>query len=153
MKLIRFDLAINGAKVRNLDELRANFTAEILELYTSGVLLKWIRSRNLGELEQALLAITPGADADLLMRLCELFDVEADAQVVAAALGEPVDGGAAPVIQPLESWSYREKYGELVRCIEALKRGKRYATQEELSILYKTAPADGVMPTLAILRS
>ena len=37
MKPIKFDLPLNGTKVHNLEELRDNFTTEILELHASGL--------------------------------------------------------------------------------------------------------------------
>ena len=54
MKLIKFDLPINGTKARNLEELRENLTDEILALALSGQLERWLRTRQLPEQAQAV---------------------------------------------------------------------------------------------------
>jgi hypothetical protein len=94
MKTIKFDLPINGSKVRNLDELRHNFSTEILELHARGVLLKWLKSRHLMAEADKLSAI-PGhlSDADNLGALCEIFGVDAARQVIKASV---VLNNAAP---------------------------------------------------------
>lgn len=87
MKLIKFDLPLNGAKIRNLEELRDNFTTEILELHTSGLLLKWLKSRNLMAEADKLPAIPADhGDVDKLVALYEIFGVVADRQEIEAAL-------------------------------------------------------------------
>ncbi|OQW98738.1 MAG: hypothetical protein BWK73_51845 [Thiothrix lacustris] len=49
VKNIKFDLPIDGVKVKNLEELDDHFTLEIIDLYQSGMLSKWLRSRNMVE--------------------------------------------------------------------------------------------------------
>lgn len=46
-RVIKFDLPIDGVKVTTLDELCDHFTTEILDHFHSGVLAKWLRSRDL----------------------------------------------------------------------------------------------------------
>lgn len=78
MKLIKFDLPINGTKVRNLEELRDNFTREILELHASGVLSKWLKSRGLEvEAEKLSAMSTDLGDVDRLVGLCGILGVDA----------------------------------------------------------------------------
>lgn len=79
MKPIKFDLPINGTKVHNLEELRVIFTTEILELYGSGMLLKWLKSRNFMTEADKLSAITGHYnDNNVLYELCEIFGMDAD---------------------------------------------------------------------------
>jgi hypothetical protein len=42
MKLIKFDLPIDGVKVKTVEELREHFTPEILDHFRSGLLAKWL---------------------------------------------------------------------------------------------------------------
>jgi predicted Zn-dependent protease len=44
MKLIKFDLNINGIKVRTLDALQDNLTSELVTLYKKGTLQRWLQS-------------------------------------------------------------------------------------------------------------
>lgn len=91
VKTIKFDLPIDGIKVKNLDELREHFTVEVLDLYNNGLLLKWMCSRQmrdeLNQLEQK--ASTELSRMALMKVLCEVFGVDADDMIIAAALGMP----------------------------------------------------------------
>jgi hypothetical protein len=79
MKPIKFDLPINGTKVRNLEELRVNFTTEILELHASGKLSKWLRSRGLLIEADRLAEITADFNnSQILYDLCEIFGMDPD---------------------------------------------------------------------------
>ena len=90
IKTIKFDLPIDGVKVKNLEELRDHFTIEVLELYQNGLLLKWLRSRNMveeiGQLESLSKTLSR---AQLMTALCEVFKIDADDMIIAAALGMP----------------------------------------------------------------
>jgi len=87
MKLIKFDLPINGTKVHDIEMLRDNFTTEILELHNSGTLLRWLKSRNLMSEAEKLSAmeVTPNA-AENLAILCKIFGIDADRNMIDAAL-------------------------------------------------------------------
>ena len=91
IKTIKFDLSIDGVKVKNLEELRDHFTAEIIEHYQSGILAKWLKSRNLMEELAALetLYVYSTSSFTLMKRLCEVFKVDADDMIITAALGMP----------------------------------------------------------------
>jgi hypothetical protein len=93
-KLIRFDLPMNGKKLKGIDELSDNMTVEILGHYKTGLLANWLRVRgNIKELT-ALEQIVAGDDAALLKEICAIFDVEVDDFIVAALLepAKPFDG-------------------------------------------------------------
>lgn len=89
IKTIKFDLPIDGVKVKNLEELRDHFTVEILEHYYNGLLAKWLKSRNLNEELTALEAIHTEDHFTLMQQLCEVFKIDADEMIIASALGMP----------------------------------------------------------------
>ena len=91
MKLIKFDLPINGIKVRNLDELRDNLTDEILVLARSSQLERWCRTRQLPEQAQAVAEAVKreGSDKGLFLALCEVLEVEAHPDDVKALFDSP----------------------------------------------------------------
>ena len=90
IKTIKFDLPIDGVKVKNLEELRDHFTIEVLELYQNGLLLKWLRSRNMAEEISQLESLSKMLSrAELMTVLCEVFKIDTDDMIIAAALGMP----------------------------------------------------------------
>lgn len=89
MKLIKFDLPIDGIKAKNIEELRNHFTIEILGHYRNGLLAKWLRSRDMNKELTALDSIEGLDEYFMLKRLCEIFEVEADDLVIAALLDGP----------------------------------------------------------------
>ena len=91
IKKIKFDLPIDGVKVKNLEELREHFTVEILELYNNKMLLSWMRSRKmLEELDQLEKKASMELSRIALMKVfCEIFKIDADDMIIAAALGMP----------------------------------------------------------------
>ena len=102
-KMIKFDLPIDGVKVSTLDELRDHFTAEIVGHFRSGLLAKWLRVRRMTEQLDAVEALTASEDSAILQGLCDLFEIEADATVISAAvLAESIGvsvGGLAKALQ------------------------------------------------------
>lgn len=90
IKTIKFDLPIDGVKVKNVEELRDHFTIEVLELYQNGLLLKWLRSRNMVEEISQLESLSKMLSrAQLMAALCEVFKIDIDDMIIAAALGMP----------------------------------------------------------------
>lgn len=93
-RMIKFDLPIDGVKVATLDDLRDHFTTEILQHFHSGVLAKWLRSRDLEkelhEVEHLIERDIKG-DAPVLKALCHIFDIAADDAVIEAAVGEKTE--------------------------------------------------------------
>ena len=72
IKIIKFDLPINGTKVTTLDELRDNLTDEIVPLARSGQLERWFKSRQLPEQAQAVASAVSqnAANKALFLALC-----------------------------------------------------------------------------------
>ena len=90
IKTIKFDLPIDGVKVKNVEELRDHFTIEVLDLYQNGLLLKWLRSRNMvAEINQLESLSKMLSRAQLMAALCEVFKIDTDDMIIAAALGMP----------------------------------------------------------------
>ena len=97
-KMIKFDLPIDGVKVATLDDLQDHFTTEIIEHFRSGLLKRWLRSQRLDcELTSVEALASNGDDATILAQLCEIFEVEADDDVIAAAIAEAT---GVPGIRP-----------------------------------------------------
>ncbi|MBU0653663.1 MAG: hypothetical protein KJ914_00860 [Gammaproteobacteria bacterium] len=80
VKRIKSNLPIDGVKVKNLHELRDHFTIEVISLYQSGQLLKWLSEQDLkNELELVRNINIDKSDHHLMMqRLCEIFDIKKD---------------------------------------------------------------------------
>ena len=98
MKTIRFNLPIDGVKVRTVDELRDHFTTKIVDHFRTGVLEKWLRSRRLTTELAAVEALSKDdSDETALLALCDRFNVDADQQTVAAALAEATGVSAVRV--------------------------------------------------------
>lgn len=91
MKLIKFDLPINGTKVKNLEELRDNLTDEILTLARSSQLERWLKTRQLPEKAQAVATAVrrEGTDKGLFLALCGVLEVEAHPDDVKAIFDVP----------------------------------------------------------------
>lgn len=95
IKVIKFDLPINGIKVKTLDELRDNLTDELVTLARSGQLERWLGSRKLTEAAQAVAAAVE-AEPDykaLFLALCQVLEVEVHPDDVAALFDEPPQAG------------------------------------------------------------
>ena len=78
MKTIKFDLPINGIKVKNLEELRDNLTDEILALARSGQWERWLRTRQLLTQADAVVKAVDQkrTDKGLFLTLCKVLEVE-----------------------------------------------------------------------------
>lgn len=142
MKIIKFDLPINGTKIRSLEELRDNFTTEIMELHASGLLLRWIKSRGVEIDSDKLSAIAVDHDAaDKLVALCEIFEVDADRAVIEAALSESSGRQGVPLHADPEELKYKEKFEQLSKLMDELKRKKLYLTQDDYHLFVKNKHA------------
>ena len=87
-KLIKFDMPIDGVKVATLEALRDHFTTEVVGHFRSGLLARWLRSRDMETELEAIGTLTVGDDAGILRGLCHIFNVEADDDAIAAAIAE-----------------------------------------------------------------
>jgi hypothetical protein len=82
MKSIKFDLNINGVKVRTLDVLQENVTAEILTLYRKGTLQRWLQSYGYETEKENVAAIVDSDDEkSLLISLGAALGVEVPEEV------------------------------------------------------------------------
>ena len=105
MKLIKFDLPIDGVRVKNVEELREHFTPEILDHFRSSVLVKWLASRKLQDEIEAVKALEGADDARLLKGLCEIFGIEADDLVIAEILKKPVTGASENLVEQMQYYN------------------------------------------------
>ena len=78
IKIIKFDLPINGTKVTTLEALRDNLTDEIVKLARTGQLERWFQSRQMQEQAQAVAAALSQHTEDkaLFLALCAVLEVE-----------------------------------------------------------------------------
>ena len=110
MKIIKFDLPINGIKVKNLEELRGNLTDEIVTLAHSGQLTRWFLARQLNkEAEQLNGAVQNNPnDEQLFLEICNILEVEVYPEDVSALFHSPPAAGTA-----LSEIQYRPKFEAL----------------------------------------
>lgn len=87
-KMIKFDMPIDGVKVATLEGLRDHFTTQVVDHFRSGLLARWLASRGLATELEEVGAVTAGDDAGILRGLCQIFEVEADDDAIAAAVAE-----------------------------------------------------------------
>ncbi|MCH1624223.1 hypothetical protein [Fredinandcohnia quinoae] len=77
---IKFALVLNGASVRNIEDLKANFDGiKVLDYYESGELQKWLEQRNYHQQKEALLSITSGDPKEIINNLYTIFQVPQNA--------------------------------------------------------------------------
>ena len=95
IKIIKFDLPINGTKVTTLEALRDNLTDEIVPLARSGQLERWFKSRQLQEQAQAVAAAVSQHTEDkaLFMALCAVLEVEVHPDDASAIFDAPPGAG------------------------------------------------------------
>ena len=87
-KMIKFDLPIDGVKAATLDQLRGHFTTEIIAHFRSGLLARWLQSRNMTHELASVETLAAGDDSTVLKELCRIFEVEADDDAITAAISE-----------------------------------------------------------------
>ncbi len=82
-KLIKFDLIIDGNKVKTFEELQDNLHADLLPYLKSGKLAKWFASRELADKAALIAAIDLNqSDLALLSAVCEVLELEADDDIL-----------------------------------------------------------------------
>ena len=91
IKIIKFDLPINGTKVTTLEALRDNLTDEIVPLARSGQLERWFKSRQMQEQVQAVAnAFSRNKkDKELFLALCAVLEVEVHPDDASAIFDAP----------------------------------------------------------------
>lgn len=91
MKLIKFNLPLNGTSISTLEQLQNNLTAEIIDPFRSGKLCKWIQTRSLTEQTNKLEKLF-NEDVEreiiLLKNLYEVFGSKVDSIFLQAAIAE-----------------------------------------------------------------
>lgn len=114
IKIIKFDLPINGIKVKTLDELRDNLTDELVTLARSGQLERWLGSRKLTEAAQAVAAAVEAEPDDkaLFLALCQVLEVEVHPDDVVALFDEPPQAGRGFEVKDIRRKEIFEKLGE-----------------------------------------
>ena len=119
MKIIKFDLPINGAKVKNLEELCDNLTDEILLLARSGQLERWLRTRQLPDQAQAVAEVVKreGTDKGLFLALCKVLDVAAHPDDVRAIFDAPPVPGRF-----ISGARYAELYEQVKQQLSEIKK-------------------------------
>ena len=103
MKMIKFDLPIDGVKVKTAEELCEHFTIEILDHYRSGLLEKWLLSRKMHDELTAVKAIDGLDEFALLKALSGVFGVEIDDQIAAVMLHEAPLKKGKTIIKQVDS--------------------------------------------------
>lgn len=95
IKIIKFDLPINGTKVTTLEALRDNLTDEIVKLARSGQLERWLKSRQLQEQAQAVAAAVSQHTGDkaLFLALCAVLEVDVHPDDARAIFDTPPEAG------------------------------------------------------------
>ena len=93
-KAIKFDLAIDGVRVRNREELSSHFTTEVIGYFRTGLLERWLDSRKMDEdLEEQLESVKSinknGDDVSILIDLCRTFGVDVDDERARMAVEDP----------------------------------------------------------------
>ncbi len=78
-KTIKFNLICNDYPVRNLEDLRNNFSIEdILEYYHNGLLKRWLDVRGYDEYLIKVSDIDSVNNKDIIMDLIKIFELESD---------------------------------------------------------------------------
>ena len=118
IKIIKFDLPINGSKVTTLEALRDNLTDEIVQLARSGQLERWFKSRQMQAQAQAVAAAVSQNKKDkaLFLALCAVLEVEVHPDDTSAIFDAPPEAG-----QPVKGGKYFELYEELKKSHEEIR--------------------------------
>lgn len=118
IKIIKFDLPINGTKVTTLEALRDNLTDEIVKLARTGQLERWFQSRQMQEQAQAVAAAVSQHTEDkaLFLALCAVLEVEVHPDDASAIFDAPPEAG-----QHIKGGKYFDLYEELKKSYEAMQ--------------------------------
>ena len=130
IKIIKFDLPINGTKVTTLDALRDNLTDEIVPLARSGQLERWFKSRQMQEQAQAVAAAVAqhAEDKALFLALCAVLEVEVHPDDASAIFDAPPEAG-----QHFKGGKYFELYEELKKSYEAMQENPRSIWESKIT--------------------
>ena len=128
IKIIKFDLPINGTKVTTLEALRDNLTDEIVPLARSGQLERWFKSRQLQEQAQAVAntVFQHTEDKALFLALCAVLEVEVHPDDVNAIFDAPPEAG-----HYVKNINYFRLYKEIKAKYEALEKSIEREKEEK----------------------
>ena len=134
IKIIKFDLPINGTKVTTLEALRDNLTDEIVPLARSGQLERWFKSRQMQAQAQAVAAAVSqhAGDTALFLALCAVLEVEVHPADASAIFDAPPKAG-----QHFKGGKYFELYQELQVEHETLREFARNRILKMESVIKK----------------
>lgn len=136
MKIIKFDLPINGTKVKDLEELRDNLTDEILTLARSSQLERWLRTRQLLKQAEAVAKVvkSEGTDKGLFLALCKVLEVEAHPDDVKAIFDAPPASGRF-----IPGARYFELYEELKKSLDKKEEAKISSNEKNTEVPAESA--------------
>ncbi len=132
IKIIKFDLPINGTKVTTLEALRDNLTDEIVSLARSGQLERWFKSRQMQEQAQAVAAALAehAEDKALFLALCAVLEVEVHPDDASAIFDAPPEAG-----WHFKGGKYFELYEELKKSYEAMQENPKSIWESKITEL------------------
>ena len=82
-KMIKFDLSMKGVKVTNFEELQEHFSADILPIFQTGRLAKWLMSRELVAQAEAIVAIDKNStELQQLVAISRVLELDDDEEVL-----------------------------------------------------------------------
>ena len=123
IKIIKFDLPLDGSKIKSLEELRENFSAEILGHCRSGLLLRWLRSRGLTEQAAALDGLDTSQYESLFRGLCKIFEVESD-ELILSAMFDTTQAAPASTSAKRVAATYGQMIAEIDAALENVIRDR-----------------------------
>jgi hypothetical protein len=159
IKKIKFDLPIDGVKVKNLEELRDHFTVEVLELYREGKLKRWLDSCKLNDKINSLNDLELVCDDNfLLMRgLCEIFEIQVDDELIKITIGET--NKSFPTLEEIKITLEENKKNTIITLLKPtldelkeLRREKEKLQEENKELMEIVANIDGGIPLLILLK-
>lgn len=79
MKTIKFNLILDDKPVRNIEQLRDNFSVEdILETYKNGLLKKWLKVRGYNDYLSKVQQLNKNNDKEIIKYLINIFEMDVD---------------------------------------------------------------------------
>ena len=82
-KMIKFDLSMKGVKVTSFEELQEQFSADILPIFQTGRLAKWLMSRDLVAQAEAIVAIDKNStELQQLAAISRVLELDDDVDVL-----------------------------------------------------------------------
>lgn len=78
-KTIKFNLILDNQPVRNIDDLKNNFSIEdMLDVYKNGLLQRWLSVRGYNDYLNKVNSITAHSNTEIIQQLIKIFEMECD---------------------------------------------------------------------------